>query len=74
MPNNQAECTRRFLGIRRYPKVQPGGVITLRIDDKKKERIEKPKEKVDWGVEARNSLAALVSIVSIILLLNNLNK
>jgi protein involved in polysaccharide export with SLBB domain len=74
MPNNQSECTRRFLGIRRYPKVQPGGVITLRIDDKKKERIEKPKEKVDWGVEARNSLAALVSIVSIILLLNNLNK
>jgi protein involved in polysaccharide export with SLBB domain len=74
MPNNQAECTRRFLGIRRYPKVEPGGVITLRIDDKKKERIEKPKEKVDWGVEARNSLAALVSIVSIILLLNNLNK
>ncbi len=74
MPNNQAECTRRFLGIRRYPKVEPGGVITLRIDDKKKERIEKPKEKVDWGVEARNSLAALVSIVSIILLLNNLKK
>lgn len=73
-PNNQAECTRRFLGIRRYPKVEPGGVITLRIDDKKKERIEKPKEKVDWGVEARNSLAALVSIVSIILLLNNLKK
>lgn len=73
-PNNQSESTKRFLGIRRYPKVEPGGVITLRIDEKKKERIEKPKEKVDWGVEARNSLAALVSIVSIILLLNNLNK
>ena len=45
-----------------------------KISDSKKERIEKPKEKVDWGVEARNSLAALVSIVSIILLLNNLKK
>ncbi|MDY6436868.1 MAG: SLBB domain-containing protein, partial [Bacteroidales bacterium] len=72
MPNNQSESTKRFLGIRRYPKVEPGGVITLRIDEKKKERIEKPKEKVDWGVEARNSLAALVSIVSMILLIRNL--
>ena len=45
-----------------------------KISDSKKERIEKPKERVDWGVEARNSLAALVSIVSMILLLKNLNK
>ena len=72
-PNNQAEGTSRFI-FRHYPKVEPGGVITMRIDTKKKERIEKPKEKIDWGYELRNSLAALTSVVSIILLLNNLNK
>ena len=71
-PNNQAVGTKRVLGFRRFPKVEPGGVITMRIDTKKQERIDKPKEKIDWGVEVRNSLSALVSVVSILLLLNNL--
>ena len=71
-PNNQMEGTKRVLGFRRFPKVEPGGVITMRIDTKKQERIDKPKEKIDWGVEVRNSLSALVSVVSILLLLNNL--
>ena len=71
-PNNQAVGTKRILGFRRYPTVESGGVITMRIDQSKKERIEKPKEKIDWGIEVRNSLSALVSVVSIILLLNNL--
>ena len=71
MPNNQAEGTARFI-FRRYPRVEPGGVITLRIDTDKKERIEKPKEKIDWNYEMRNTLASLTSVVSIILLLNNL--
>lgn len=70
-PNNQAEGTSRFI-FRHYPKVEPGGVISLRIDTKKKERIEKPKEKIDWGYELRNSLAALTSVVSIILLVENI--
>lgn len=73
MPNNQAEGTWSFI-FRHYPKVEPGGVITMRIDPRKKERIEKPKEKIDWGYEMRNTLTALTSVVSIILLLNNLNK
>lgn len=70
-PNNQAEGTSRFI-FRHYPKVEPGCVITMRIDTKKKERIEKPKEKIDWGYELRNSLAALTSVVSIILLVENI--
>ena len=71
MPNNQSEGTSRFI-FRHYPRVEPGGVITIRIDDRKRERIEKPKEKIDWGVESRNALSALVSVVSMILLINNL--
>ena len=71
MPNNQAEGTWRFI-FRHYPKVEPGGVITMRIDPRKQEKVEKPKEKVDWGLEARNALSAMVSVVSMILLINNL--
>ena len=52
--------------------MHPGGVITMRMDSEKREKAEKPKEKIDWGVEARNSLSALTSVVSIILLIRNL--
>ena len=71
-PNNQSEGTSRFLGIRNYPNVKPGGVITLRMDAEKIEKEAKPKEKIDWGVETRNALSGLVSIVSMILLIRNL--
>lgn len=72
-PNNQSESTKRcFLGIRNYPDVEPGGVITMRIDEEKRERIEKPKEKIDWGNELRTSLSTLTSVVSLILLIDRL--
>jgi protein involved in polysaccharide export with SLBB domain len=71
-PNGQSDATKHFLGIRRSPKVQAGGVITMRMDNEKRERVEKPKEKIDWGAEVRNSLSALTSVVSIILLVKNL--
>lgn len=72
MPNNQSDGTKWFLFFRRTPRVEPGGVITMRMDQEKREKEEKPKEKIDWGAEARNSLAALTSVVSIILLVRNL--
>ena len=72
MPNNQCEATTRFLGIRNSPTVEPGGVITLRMDEDKKEKLEKPKEKIDWGAEMRSTLSALTSVVSIYLLIDRL--
>lgn len=72
-PNNQSEGTTRGLfWIRRYPKVEPGGVVTMRIDEDKKEKIEKPKEKVDWGNELRTSLSTLTSILSMVILIDRL--
>ena len=71
-PNGQSDGTKHFLGIRRSPRMHPGGVITMRMDSEKREKEEKPKEKIDWGAEARNSLSALTSVVSIILLIRNL--
>lgn len=72
-PNNQSESTKRgFLWIRNYPDVEPGGVITMRFDEDKRERLEKPKEKIDWGNEFRTSLSTLTSVVSLILLIDRL--
>jgi len=72
-PNGQSEGTRHFLWWRIYPKVEPGSVISLRIDDKKREELAKPKEKVDWSQVAASSLSTLTSIVSMILLIERLN-
>ena len=72
MPNNQSKGTRHFLFFRRTPTVEPGGVITMRMDTDKREKSEKPKEEIDWGLELRNTLSALTSVVSIILLIDRL--
>ena len=72
LPNNQAIGTKRILGIRKYPTVQPGAVITMRMDVDKQERLDTPKEKIDWGAELRSTLSALTSTVSLILLIDRL--
>ena len=73
LPNYQSKSTKHFLGFRIYPTVEPGSTITLSIDQKKKERLEKPKEKIDWERIASSSLSALTSVVSMILLIERLN-
>ena len=73
LPNYQTVGTKRFLGIRIYPKVEPGSTVTVTIDQEKKEKIEKPKEKVDWERLASSTLSSLTSITSMILLIERLN-
>ncbi|MBR5936586.1 MAG: SLBB domain-containing protein [Bacteroidaceae bacterium] len=72
-PNNQTESTKRgFLWIRRYPKVESGGVITMRLSEEKREKMEKPKEKIDWGKELSTSISTLTSVISLIILVDRL--
>ena len=71
--NGQSESTKRFLFWRIYPKVEPGSVISLRINQEKQQKDEKPKERVDWERIASSSLSALTSVVSMILLIERLN-
>ena len=73
LPNYQSVGTKRFLGINIYPKVEPGSTITLTIDQNKKTKIEKPKEEIDWGRLAANTMSTLTSMVSMILLIERLN-
>lgn len=72
MPNGQMLGTTSFLGIKKYPTVEPGGVITMKMDTDKQEKLDKPKEKIDWGAELRGTLSALTSVVSIVLLAERL--
>ncbi|MBP5676241.1 MAG: SLBB domain-containing protein [Bacteroidales bacterium] len=73
LPNYQTVGTKRILGIRIYPKVEPGSTVTVTIDQEKKEKLEKPKEDVDWERLAASTLSSLTSITSMILLIERLN-
>ena len=72
MPNNRTESVTKILGIRCYPKVYPGGTITLRIDQDKLEKLEKEKEKINWDETLSRTLSSLTSLISIILLVDSL--
>ena len=71
--NGQSEGVRHFLWWRIYPKVEPGSVISCQIDYNKREKLNTPKEKVDWERIAASSLSALTSVVSMIVLIERLN-
>ena len=77
LPNNQSESTHTFI-FRNYPTVQPGSVITLRMDQEKiddhKRRMEEPKTKVDIESIASKTLSSVTSIVSLYVLIANLTK
>ena len=70
-PNNQTEGTKRGLfGIRRYPTVEPGGVVTVSIDREKREKLDTPKEKVNMNSTINQSLSTLTTVLSLIILIN----
>jgi len=72
-PNNQTEGTKRGLfGIRRYPTVEPGGVVTVSIDREKREKLDTPKEKVNWSNTFNQSITTMTAVVSLVVLLKNI--
>lgn len=73
LPNYQSIGTKRIMGFYIYPTVEPGSTITLTIDKAKQEKLEKPKEKIDWERLASSSLSTLTSVTSMILLIERLN-
>lgn len=72
LPNGQTIATKSFIGIRCYPKVEPGSVITLCISEKKREKVEGKKEKIDWEATLSKCITTITSIVSLSLLIQRL--
>lgn len=71
-PNNQMQSTKRVLFFRSYPKVEPGSIITMKMDAEKIEKENKPREKGDLERTLSTSLSTLMSTLSIILLMRQL--
>ena len=77
MPNYQTDGTKVFI-FRKYPKVQPGSVITVKMDqdkiDDRNRKMEQPKEKADFEGIIAKGLSSITSIASIVILARNLSK
>ena len=72
LPNNQMKTTKTFLFFINYPTVEPGSVISLKMDQEKIKNELDPKEKVDFETTLSKTLTTLTSTLSIILLLQRL--
>ena len=75
LPNNQTKGTKTFI-FRYTPRVEPGSVITLRMDqdkiDNRNRKMEEPKTKTDIETVAAKTLSSITSIISVIILSRNL--
>ena len=68
LPNNESESVRRFLGIRNYPEVEPGSLITLTMNPEKVRKEGEPKEKIRIEDSLAKGLSSIISVMSIIIL------
>lgn len=72
-PNGKKIKTDHFLGIRIYPKVEKGSVISVAAKAPQQEKLE-PKEKANWSKIIADSVAQATAILTLVLLINTLNK
>ena len=59
-------------GIRNYPEVEPGSIVTLTMNAEKVRKEAEPKEKVDLESTLAKALSSITSVVSILLLATRL--
>ncbi len=73
--NGKIDRTKRFLFWRMYPDVKEGSSITVPRKKKKLDREGKEKENkdIDWGEVMADSIAQATAILSLVLLLRNLD-
>lgn len=77
MPNGQVEAVKRGLfGIRIYPTVEPGSIISMRMDEEKirdyNREMEEPKQKFDIQDFLTRTVTVITSLASIIILASKL--
>lgn len=75
-PNGEIEKTKNFLLFKAYPKVRKGSIVSVGAKPPKpeKEKEESDKEKVDWGRSLADGIAQATAVLSLILLVQQVNK
>ena len=77
MPSGQVESVKKGLfGIRIYPTVEPGSVISMRMNEEKirdyNREMEQPKQKFDVQEFLTRTVSVVTSLASIIILASKL--
>lgn len=74
-PNGEVKRTKNFLFFKIYPQVTEGSVVKVGVKPPKSTKKEgkKEREKIDWGKTLADSLAQATAILSLILLVQNVN-
>ncbi len=72
-PNGEVHKTKKFLFFKNYPKVVPGATITVAAKKVNVIKEGEEKEDVDWGKVLANSIAQATGILSLILLIQNID-
>ncbi len=71
--NGKKSKVHTFLFFKKYPKVKKGSSIVVDYKDPKKIRTE-PKEKTDWVKVLGESVAQATAILTLVVLINTINK
>jgi protein involved in polysaccharide export with SLBB domain len=72
-PNGEVHITKKFLFFKNYPKVVPGSTIKVAAKKVKVVKEGQEKEDIDWGKVLANSIAQATGVLSLILLIQNIN-
>ncbi|MDF1694600.1 MAG: SLBB domain-containing protein [Saprospiraceae bacterium] len=72
-PNGEMHKTKKFLFFKRYPKVVPGSTITVGFEKVEVKDPNNQDEDIDWGRILSNSIAQATAILSLILLIQNVD-
>jgi len=71
--SGKVQKTERILFFYKYPKVKPGSTINVGFKDVKTKEDKEKEDDVKWGEVLANSIAQATAILSLILLIQNVN-
>ena len=71
--DGRVQKTKKFLVFNTYPKVKKGSIITVGPKEIKPE-VERENEKIDWGIVLKDTLTQATAVLTILILVDQLNK
>jgi len=72
-PSGEIQRTRNFLFFKKYPRVEKGSVVRIGKKKEKPEKLKREREGTDWGKVVANSIAQITAVLSIVVLVQQLD-